>query len=24
MRTRHSSGDATFLISGPGGTVAKE
>ncbi len=24
MRTRNSSGDATFLISGPGGTIAKE
>ena len=24
MRTVHSSGDATFLISGPGGTVHKE
>ena len=24
MRTRHSAGDATYKISGPGGTVAKE
>ncbi len=24
MRTRNSSGDATYVISGPGGTVAKE
>jgi len=24
MRTRHSSGDATFVINGPGGSVAKE